>query len=150
MNIHTNTFAVWVNAMETENNHPQRTPGQVLVVDDDEFTLEIIKRILESQGVDRVITCESGQEGLDAINAAPGAIDALILDLNMPEMDGIEFIQHLDADKFTGNLILSSGEDAKTMADVEGRVLARNIHSLGYLKKPITRSALINILGLPG
>jgi CheY-like chemotaxis protein len=135
--------------MITGNTHNSLASPQVLIVDDDIFTLEIVKRLLQSYGISQVIVCENGAEGLEVVKAAPGAIDILILDLNMPKMDGIEFIQQLDEKIFTGSLILSSGEDAQALEDAEGLAQARNLRTLGYLKKPITRAALKDILGLP-
>lgn len=135
--------------MDSGNTNNPFVADQVLVVDDDLFTREIVKRLLQSQGVAKVLVCESGAEGLAAVNAAPGAIDILILDLNMPEMDGTDFIQLLDAKIFTGGLILSSAEDIQTLKSAEALARARNLRTLGYLKKPITRTALTDILGQP-
>lgn len=97
-------------------------------------------------GINDVLLCSSGQEGLAAINAEPGVIGLVLLDLNMPGMDGIEFVRSIDRENFNGSLILISGEDERMMISAEKLVVARNISVLGYLQKPITQEMLIEVL----
>lgn len=66
----------------------------VLVVDDDASIREVLAEILEQEGIP-VRTCASGIEALAAIQA--GLRPRLILlDLRMPELDGVEFCRRLD------------------------------------------------------
>ncbi|MBO5711912.1 MAG: response regulator, partial [Acholeplasmatales bacterium] len=62
----------------------------ILVAEDNELNAEIIKDILEAEG--SIITLASnGKEAYDAfINSAPGAYDAILMDVQMPVMDGCE------------------------------------------------------------
>lgn len=68
------------------------TDATILVIDDDESMLEIIKSSLNKSGFN-AITAVSGQEGLQI--AAKTKPDAIILDWMMPEMDGNEVLKNL-------------------------------------------------------
>jgi signal transduction histidine kinase/DNA-binding response OmpR family regulator len=63
-----------------------------LVVDDDATTRELLRRTLEAEGWS-VAEAENGRVGLDRVAAAAPSV--ILLDLNMPEMDGFEFLAHL-------------------------------------------------------
>jgi putative two-component system response regulator len=66
---------------------------RILAVDDDNFNLQIIKAILE--GISATIyTATNGQEALDLLESTPG-IDIVLLDLQMPVMDGFEALQRI-------------------------------------------------------
>ncbi|MFP4597885.1 MAG: response regulator [Persicimonas sp.] len=69
--------------------------GQVLIVEDDDQTREMIQRTVQRQGW-QVQTAANGRLGIDHLedNAAP---DVILLDLMMPEMDGFEFLETLRA-----------------------------------------------------
>ena len=70
-------------------------PSSVLVVEDDSATREMMRRILEKEGW-IVIEAENGRVGLERL--AEAKPDLILLDLMMPEMDGFEFVSHLQAD----------------------------------------------------
>ncbi len=75
-------------------------PGvaHLLVIDDDRAILEFVRMALEKEGY-RVTTAANGRQALDCLQAMrPGAPDAILLDMNMPVLDGPSFCQILDAD----------------------------------------------------
>src|SRR5690606_4823572 len=98
-----------------ENQISSAADSRVLVVDDDEITRHIMQRILTSQGYIDITLCSCATEGLAALNERPGAFDIFFLDMNLPEMNALEFVHLVDAEKFEGRLILLSGEDEKTL-----------------------------------
>jgi len=67
----------------------------VMLVDDNDADLLYTRIVLEHAGVcERVLSFGSGPEALEHLRRAGGAgIDAILLDINMPEMDGFEFLQ---------------------------------------------------------
>ncbi|MFP6633651.1 MAG: response regulator [Planctomycetota bacterium] len=69
--------------------------SSVLVVEDDSATREMMRRTLEKEGWS-VIEAENGRIGLERL--AEAKPDLILLDLMMPEMDGFEFVSHLQAD----------------------------------------------------
>jgi CheY-like chemotaxis protein len=60
---------------------------RVLVVDDSDINLDVTKRILESEGA-RVSLANDGQQAVDLLQADPGAIDVVLMDVQMPVLDG--------------------------------------------------------------
>ncbi len=70
-----------------QNNTP-RIPGvRVLVVDDSDINREVAQRILEADGA-QVYLAEDGQEALDWLSANPHAVDIVLMDIQMPRLDG--------------------------------------------------------------
>jgi len=110
-------------------------PG-ILVVDDHPFVLATEAGLLKNMGYRRVGTALSAPAALDLMRADPTAVDVLICDLNMPGMDGIEFLRILDEEGFKGSVIVLSGEDAHVLQTVQ-RLLGRGqLVLLGALEKP--------------
>ena len=66
-------------------------PGKLLIVDDSATDRLIIKNMLSEYDV---LTARDGQEAIGLIQAEPD-IDLIILDLNMPVMDGFEVLEKL-------------------------------------------------------
>jgi DNA-binding response OmpR family regulator len=75
--------------------------GHILAVDDEAPVLRSVKRVLEKAGF-TVITANSGQEALDMI--AKQKPDLVVLDIIMPDMDGLEVCRRIRADPFTAKL----------------------------------------------
>ena len=71
---------------------------KILVVDDQPINVQLLKRKLEREGM-TVFTANSGQEALALVTAEKP--DLILLDVMMPDMDGIEVCQHLQADDET-------------------------------------------------
>ncbi|MEW6210227.1 MAG: response regulator [Acidobacteriota bacterium] len=70
--------------------HPQT--GRVLVVDDDEDSLDLASAMIEDLGY-QIVTARNGREALDQISRERP--DAIVLDLMLPEMDGFELVHRL-------------------------------------------------------
>jgi signal transduction histidine kinase/DNA-binding response OmpR family regulator len=71
---------------------PDKSRGNVLIVEDDASTRDVVRRILKKSGW-RVSEAENGLIGLEHLKEAEP--DAILLDLMMPEMDGFEFLSRL-------------------------------------------------------
>ena len=72
--------------------HPVTTPRRIanvriLVVDDSEINREVAKQILEADGA-KVVMAANGQEAVDWLNLHPDGIDMVLMDVQMPVMDG--------------------------------------------------------------
>ncbi len=66
-----------------------------LVVDDSKIVRKVVRKIVENLGFE-VVEAEDGKAAIDQAKAAP--IDVMILDWNMPVMDGLECMKQLRAD----------------------------------------------------
>ena len=82
----------------------------ILVVDDDEFTAELTGMVLEMAGYETV-TALGGPDALDKM-ASNHEIGAVVSDMNMPFMDGIQFFAELREQGFKQPFVLLTGEDA--------------------------------------
>lgn len=127
----------------------ERSAVKILVLDDESFMLKLLNRVLSNLGYGSITLCDSGRAALEKIaNADADTVpNVILLDLNMPEMDGIEFVRHLVDLHYPGSLILVSGEDERILQTTEKLVRAHKIPILGYLHKPVTPDALAAMLG---
>jgi CheY-like chemotaxis protein len=82
--------------------HAQNPPGAILVVDDYEDARKTVRELLEDHG-HVVIEAADGQEALNVLVSAPESVGLIVLDLNMPVMDGWKFL------KLLGNYIRLAG-----------------------------------------
>lgn len=123
----------------------ERSAVKILALDDEPFILKLLGRILSNLGFPSVTLCDSGQAALEKISAQD-APNVILLDLNMPEMDGIEFVRHLVDRNYAGSLVLVSGEDERMLQTAVKLVRAHKIPILGYLHKPVKPEALSDLL----
>lgn len=65
----------------------------VLVVDDEVFAQRFVTRILAMLGSGEVLTADNGAEALEKLAETDVAIDIIISDIEMPEIDGYEFVR---------------------------------------------------------
>jgi len=82
----------------------------ILVLDDEPVMLEIIRSTLFKLGFTDVATCDSGRQALDRLDGQGTDPDLILLDLNMPGMDGVEFLRKLVERHYAGSVILVSGD----------------------------------------
>lgn len=119
---------------------------RIMLLDDEPFMLKLIKRLLENLGYTAVFPHTNGHLALDAMAGPAGPPELILLDLNMPEMDGIEFVRHLVERSYVGSLILVSGEDERMLTAALNLVRAHKIKVLGHLHKPVVPQALAALL----
>lgn len=115
---------------------------KIVVLDDELFMIKLITRLLTRLGFTEVFSHSTAAEAFDSFAAAASLPDLILLDLNMPETDGIEFSRSLAAQGYTGSLILISGEGERTLQAASRLMQAHKIKVLGYLQKPFVPEAL--------
>lgn len=120
---------------------------KMLVVDDDPFVLKWFVRQLNNAGYSEVTPCVSAREAMSALEAAAGSIGVVFCDLQMPEIDGVEFVRYLVQTDYKGGLVLISGEDQRILQTAEKLARGRNLNVLGALHKPATADQLQKIIG---
>jgi two-component system chemotaxis response regulator CheY len=117
----------------------------ILIVDDSATMLMSLKTALELHKF-KVETASNGKEALDKIKSGLKP-DLIITDLNMPVMDGLEFIKNVrPLLKFVPILILTTESEAKKREE------AKKLGATGWLVKPVSGTDLINVIKkvLPG
>lgn len=119
---------------------------RILILDDDTFILKLLTRMLSNLGFTAVSCYENGADALKQLTNKDTQPDLILLDLNMPGMDGIEFIRYMVEAEFSGSLILISGEGERMLQTTEKLVRAHQIPILGYLQKPVQPAALQALL----
>jgi len=119
---------------------------KLLLVDDDYIMHRVTTVMLNDLGVSRVTSAMSGPEALEVLEIQGDEIDVIICDLNMPDMDGVEFIRHLAGQKYQGSLILTSGEDLRILKAVEKLAIEHDLQVLGVLEKPATPAKISELL----
>jgi EAL domain-containing protein (putative c-di-GMP-specific phosphodiesterase class I)/DNA-binding response OmpR family regulator len=130
--------------------HPLAAFRHVVVLDDDPFMLKVLERTLQALGMSRVTVTSDGAQAL-ALAGDPGQqVDVILLDINMPGMDGIEFTRRLAALKYTGEIALVSGEASRMLESVERLIRSHDLRVLGSLQKPPTADALRALLASGG
>ena len=116
---------------------PAEPAATILVVDDDASLRDLIKLWLEGSGYG-VTTAGNGREGV--ATARRDRPDLIVLDGNMPEMDGFEALKHLRRDRRTARIPVVM----LTMRIREGDVLTGfRSGAQEYLTKPITMEELL-------
>ena len=113
----------------------QRGTGTILIVDDEDVVLRMAQMVLSQAGYD-VLTASNGVEALDMYEAHDGLVDAVLLDMTMPMMDGVETMSRITARWPDATIIGSSGYDRM---EAERRF---GIHPGGFLQKPYTAAQL--------
>ncbi|MDY6965432.1 MAG: PAS domain S-box protein [Halobacteriota archaeon] len=111
---------------------------KILVVDDEDTTRALVKRILGRQNFD-VLEAASGEEALEIIKD-DGGIDVILLDIMMPELNGFEVLGILKETKRTKNfkVVMFSA-----MSQVEDKVRAFSSGASDYIVKPFEGGELI-------
>jgi DNA-binding response OmpR family regulator len=87
------------------------TSGCILVVDDDVRVARLVSSTLKTEGYD-VITVFSGTDAVDELDHTP--VDLMVLDLNMPGMDGRTCFREARQHGYRGPVMLLSAEDVRT------------------------------------
>jgi EAL domain-containing protein (putative c-di-GMP-specific phosphodiesterase class I)/FixJ family two-component response regulator len=119
---------------------------RILVLDDEPFMLKLLSHVLTNLGFSQVTTCDNGHKALEWIDSPHTPPDLILLDLNMPEMDGVEFVRHLVERRYAGSILLISGEEERMLQTAERLVRAHNISTLGHLNKPVLPAELSALL----
>ena len=117
-----------------------------LLIDDDPFALTLLSRQLNELGCTGLTLCERAQDALALLEAGEQRIELVFCDLQMPDMDGVQFVRHLARIGYRGSLVLVSGEDARVLQTVHRLAQAHQIHMLGAVSKPVSPAHLARLL----
>tara|TARA_R110002049_G_scaffold3502_1_gene26228 strand:+ start:5065 stop:5469 length:405 start_codon:yes stop_codon:yes gene_type:complete len=124
--------------------------NSILLIDDDMVTNFLNKNLINNLAIaQEVLTFKNGQEALSFFQNGDSekkeSIDLIFLDLNMPIMDGYQFMDNyhqLEANKKTAKIVALIAENTEKPAEEIARQLGVN----DYFSKPITKEKLSLIL----
>jgi CheY-like chemotaxis protein len=118
----------------------------ILLVDDDEIDVMTVRRAFEKGKIENpLFHAEDGQVALEMLrgDAMPAERRLVLLDLNMPRMNGIEFLHELRADPrlhATPVVVLTTSDEERD------RLEAYAFHVAGYLVKPVRFLAFVELM----
>src|SRR6188472_396335 len=119
-----------------------RPMPKVLVVEDSNVLQMYYRQIFAKLPDYQVSLTKNGRQALDHV-ANNGMPDVVVLDINMPVMDGLEFLEHFRGDRKTAParvvIVTTEGREDDFKRGLEAGASA-------YLKKPFTPDALIDVL----
>jgi len=118
----------------------------ILLVEDDEVDVMNVQRAFQKNHITNpLFVASNGLEALERLrgNVIPRDRRIVLLDLNMPKMNGIEFLQELRRDaelRMTPVVVLTTSNDERD------RIEAYNLNVAGYLLKPVTFSNFCEVM----
>jgi DNA-binding response OmpR family regulator len=110
-----------------------RVVSTVLVIEDDRDIRELVRRYLERAG-HAVLSTGSGVEGLSLL--LDGAPDLIVLDLGLPDLDGLEVLREARADRVVPVIVLTA------RSEVEDRIRGLSLGADDYVTKPFSPTEL--------
>ena len=113
----------------------------VLIIDDDPILRAISQSYFAALGTESIFVAGNGRQALQIIVDQGGAIDFILCDLNMPELDGLEFLRHLKDEKFIGSIGIVSGEDMSVIETAGRLAKSYNLNIAGMVQKPLCKAA---------
>jgi EAL domain-containing protein (putative c-di-GMP-specific phosphodiesterase class I) len=124
----------------------QRT---VLLVEDQTFQRRALARQLKTFEGWRLLEATDGKEALVLLEGESERVDAIITDLDMPNMDGIALIRRLAEVAPDAGVVLLSALDRSVLTTVETLARDQRVNLLGILEKPADPSDLHAMLSRP-
>jgi CheY-like chemotaxis protein len=118
----------------------------ILIVDDDEVDVMNVQRAFKKANIaNPLFVASDGLQALEMLRkgAVPKSNRLVLLDLNMPRMNGIEFLRELRGDpelKATTVVVLTTSNDTRD------KVEAYNLNVAGYLTKPVTFGNFVDLM----
>ena len=118
----------------------------ILLVEDDQVDVMNVKRAFEKNRITNPLyVAADGVEALQMLRDGVVPLDRriVLLDLNMPKMNGIEFLRQLRADpslQYTPVVVLTTSNDERDKID------AYNLNVAGYLLKPVTFINFVEVM----
>ena len=119
---------------------------RAMVVDDSRAMRSLLKNLLTSTGLTVVAEAGNGKEALERLRAA-GSVDVALVDWNMPEMNGFEFVQAVRADDTWAAVRIIM---VTTESEIEKMTKALEAGANEYIMKPFTKDAIRDKLQLLG
>lgn len=120
-------------------------PHCVLIVDDDPIFCSIAETYFNGLGASQVILAADGAVGTSLFLQSEQSIDFILLDLNMPHVDGVEVLQFLNQRAFKAPILIVSGAEENLVFAANALAKAYSLNIVGALSKPLDTAVLDNL-----
>lgn len=118
----------------------------VLVIDDQRFQRSFLSRLLRELGVEEIFEACNGQNALDLLTELGKPVDLIISDIDMPKMDGLEFLRWLGRLAPHTPILIHSALEHGLLRSVEAMAVEYGLTPMGILEDPVTVEGLRNVL----
>ena len=118
----------------------------LLVVEDNDFQRAVAAKVLEDLGCAHVMAAADGDDALRQIVAWPDRIHIVLSDLDMPGMDGVEFLRHLAERDLADAVVIASALDSALIHTVEEMAHEHGVMVLSNVEKPVTRDKMRRVI----
>ncbi len=118
----------------------------IMVVEDHAFQRQMTLRLLKNLGAGEMLEAANGREALNLLAERGQPVDMIICDLDMPEMDGVEFIRHVAEDQLAQAVAVISAMEVSILNTVETMAKAYGLQVLGTLSKPFNLQELMTCI----
>ncbi|WP_440905281.1 EAL domain-containing protein [Catenovulum sp. SX2] len=115
-----------------------------LLLDDSPSIIALMTQVLKNAGITQVNAFSNANDALTYL--ANNSVNIIFSDLNLPHIDGVEFIRLLQQHNYPGHLVIVSSMSAKTIKSVEQLARTCKLNLVGSIAKPITEQAVANML----
>ncbi len=119
-----------------------------LAVEDHEFQRSVLLRILKDLGATKLSGAADGRAAMKIVELPDAPVDIIISDLDMPGMDGMEFMRHLGESRSPASIIFASALEGSLLSSVETMTRAYGVKVLGVIEKPVTAAKLEALIKL--
>jgi len=118
----------------------------IALVDDSHAILMMLRANLRELGYNNIDVYPSAVTALGKIRSLNIKYDAVFTDLNMPNMDGMEFIRKMGEQAYQGGIVIVSDMDQRVICLASELAKRSKTHLIGNLNKPILLESLVNLL----
>lgn len=119
---------------------------QILIVEDNQDIVDLARRSLRKIPDCTVVCALNGYDGLLAIATAEQPFDIIVLDLSLPDIDGLEFLRRLAERSYIGAIILASGHNTTVLESAKRLAGYHGFDVIEVLQKPYSPSVLREIV----
>ncbi len=120
----------------------------VLIVEDHDFQRQLLASQVARLGATEVLEAADGAQALALLGSRPESAHLILCDLDMPTMDGLEFVRLLAENAGSAALVITSAMDVSILNSVQTMCQAYGIVPLGVLGKPVAPQRLAELMTL--
>ena len=132
--------------MESLDSMVSLSSYTIMVVEDHDSQRRITLRLLKKLGAETLLEAANGREALKLLTDRGEPVDIILCDLDMPEMDGVEFISRVAEGQLAQAVAVISGMETSILNAVETMARASGLQVLSSISKPLNLQELTNCI----